>query len=95
MANQPVKRIKVGSVEVAIWKNEYKDKKTEKVLISFSYGAPTKSYKDKSDKWQTTNNLKSGEALNAIVCYQKAFEWVYMESKSEETKDVETSEPKF
>ncbi len=86
----PVKKIKVGSVEIAIWENE-----SEKYGKSYSFGAPTKSYKDKGDKWQTTNNLKSGEALNAIVCYQKAFEWVYMESRNEEIKDVETSEPNF
>jgi hypothetical protein len=86
----PVKKIKIGSVEVAIWKNE-----SEKYGVSYSYGPPTKSYKNQKDEWQTTNNLKSGEALNAILCYQKAYEWVYTEAREEAKKEEQTDKPKF
>lgn len=86
----PAKKIKVGSVSVAIWKNE-----SEKHGVSYSYGPPTKNYKNKDDEWKTTNNLKSGEALNAILCYQKAFEWVYMEAREEAKQEEQTDQPKF
>jgi hypothetical protein len=70
--NQPVKKIKVGAVTVSIWANE-----SEKYGTQYSLGPPTKNYK-KDEKWQSTTNLRASEAMNAIVCYQKAFEYLYL-----------------
>lgn len=86
MSNAPVHKVKVGSVEVAIWANE-----SEKYGTSYSFSAPTKNYKNKDGDWKKTTNLKSSEALNAIVCYQKCFEWVYLKDKPVENEPVSDS----
>lgn len=81
MSNKPAHKVCVGAVTVAIWANE-----SEKYGTQYSLGPPTKNYKDKDENWKSTTNLRASEAMNAIVCYQKAFEWLYL-------KNDEVSEP--
>ena len=81
MSNKPVFKAKVGSVEVSVWENQGED------YTNFSFGPPTKSYKDKEGNWKTTTNIRSTEALNAIVAYQKCFEFVYLKNDESETNE--------
>jgi hypothetical protein len=55
--NPPVAKIRVGSVEIAIWEN-----KTEKAT-NYSFTIPSRSYKGKDDKWHTTDTYFEENAL--------------------------------
>lgn len=60
MANKPETRFRVGNVTATIWKND-------------SYFSVTlqRSYKD-GDEWKNTDQLGSGDLLNAAKVLQRA-----------------------
>jgi hypothetical protein len=72
--NGPEKKFKAGPVSATIWKNEVKNKDGEKG----AYYSVTidRSYKDKSDKWQTTNSLRINDLPRAGLVLDKAFEYL-------------------
>ncbi len=65
--NEPVKKVRFGLIEVAIWKNEGKDKRP------FYSTSLSRSYKDDKDKWQQTSSLSGNELLVAAQALQEAF----------------------
>jgi hypothetical protein len=70
----PLKSIKAGSITATIWENETKiDNKnivTQTVVIQ-------KNYKDKNDKWQSTNNFTVTDLPKVALVSQKAYEFIY------------------
>ena len=65
--SKPIKKIKSGKVELAVWEGEFEGQKTYSYTIS-------KSWKDKQGNWQSTNFLTKtdlkdvGYMVNAILC---------------------------
>lgn len=64
MAKQPVAKFRLGNVTATIWHN---DKFYSTVL--------SKSYKD-GDEWKETDQLGSGDLMNAVRVLQRAEEFV-------------------
>lgn len=62
--NQPAAKFRVGYVTATVWKN---DKHFNTVL--------SKSYKD-GDDWKDTDQLGSGDLLNAAKVLQRAEEFI-------------------
>src|SRR5262245_2751173 len=57
--NKPVETIRVGSVKIAIWKNEGEDGPY------YTAGQPEVSYRDKgTDKWHTSKSLSGRDLVN-------------------------------
>jgi len=54
MGNAPVKRIKKGKINCAVFKNDFQGK------VTYSYKFQ-KSYMDKDKNWQNTDNFYSGD----------------------------------
>ena len=56
-----------------IWKNTSKNGDGEYNTISFE-----RSYKDKEDKWQTTNSLRVNDLPRAKLVLEKAYEYLVL-----------------
>ncbi len=68
----PVKKFSAGAVQVAVWQNEGKEGK------QFNTVSLDRIYKDKNDKWKSSNSLHVNELPKAILALQKAYEFLVM-----------------
>ena len=78
--NKPEKRFTAGAVTATVWKNErsFEGKETEFLSVSLQ-----RSYKDKEDNWQHTNNLRVNDLPKAVLVLQKAYEYILMKNNEE------------
>lgn len=67
--NAPVKKIRLGLVTCAIWKNEITDKPFYTVTLQVAY-------KDNDGNWQNGDTLNADQLLNAAWCLQKANDFI-------------------
>jgi hypothetical protein len=66
MSNEPKARFKIGAVEATVWENTSEGGKT------FFTTKITRGYKDAEGKWKNTDNLNSGDLLNAAKVLERA-----------------------
>ena len=62
--NQPAAKFRIGYVTATVWEND----KFFNVVLS-------KSYKD-GEEWKDTDQLGSGDLLNAAKCLERAEEFI-------------------
>ena len=65
---EPVKKIKVGGIEAAVWEN------TSKEGNKYYTTSMERNYKD-GEEWKKTNSLRANDLPKAILALQKAFEF--------------------
>ena len=65
---EPVKKIKVGVVEAAVWEN------TSKEGNKYYTTSMERNYKD-GEEWKKTSSLRANDLPKAILALQKAFEF--------------------
>ena len=70
---EPVKKVKVGAIEIAVWEN------TSKEGNKFFTTTMERNYKD-GDEWKKTGSLRDSDIPKAILALQKAFEFVAIKS---------------
>jgi hypothetical protein len=66
---EPIKKIKVGLIEVAVWENSSQDGN------KFYSTTLEKNYKD-GESWKKTNSLNERDLPKAILALQKAYEFI-------------------
>ncbi|MFH0714197.1 MAG: hypothetical protein V1847_00370 [Candidatus Diapherotrites archaeon] len=66
---KPVKKFKVGRVNVSVWENGNGEKKFKSVKCE-------KRFQDKKGEWQSSSSFSQTEIPNAILGLQKAFEYL-------------------
>lgn len=66
---EPIKKIKVGAVEIAVWEN------TSEKGNKFYSTTMERNYKD-GDEWKKTNSLREGDLPKAELGLRKAFEFI-------------------
>ena len=66
---EPVKKIKVGGIEAAVWEN------TSKEGNKYFTTSMERNYKD-GEEWKKTSSLRANDLPKAILVLQKAFEFV-------------------
>jgi hypothetical protein len=64
---EPVKKIKAGGIDVAVWENDGKNGKYYTTTLE-------RSYKD-GEEWKKTNSLRTSDLPKAILALQKAYEF--------------------
>ena len=64
---QPIKKVNVGGIDVAIWENESKNGKYYTTTME-------RSYKD-GEEWKKTGSLRTSDLPKAILALQKAYEF--------------------
>jgi hypothetical protein len=69
---QPVKKISVAGIQVAIWENTGKDNQ------SFYSVSLDKRYKDPADGWKSSSSFKATDLPKAILALQKAYEFLVL-----------------
>jgi len=72
---KPVKNVKVGGIEVAVWENESKEKK------KFYTTTLERNYKVGED-WKKTNSLRNDDLPKAILALQEAYHFVAIKDDS-------------
>jgi len=65
---EPVKKIKVGGIEAAVWEN------TSKEGNKYYTTTMERNYKD-GEEWKKTTSLRANDLPKAILALQKAFEF--------------------
>ena len=65
---EPVKKIKVGGIEAAVWEN------TSKEGNKYYTTTMERNYKD-GEEWKKTASLRANDLPKAILALQKAFEF--------------------
>ena len=83
MGNQPIKKWKAGSIEVAVWENE---RETGSGSVSFKTISLTRSWKKKDENiWRhDVLNLRRNDIQKAILVLQKAQEDLLLVDRKEE-----------
>lgn len=79
--NMPEKKFRAGAIAATVWSNDtIRDGKQ----VSYKTVGFERSYKDKSDKWQTTNSLRVTDIPKAILVLNKAYEYLALNEDNEE-----------
>jgi hypothetical protein len=66
---EPVKKVKIGGIEVAVWQNTSKEGNT------FFTTTMERNYKD-GEEWKKTSSLRDNDLPKAVLALQKAYEFV-------------------
>lgn len=94
MANgntKPLKKIKVGAIDAAVWKNVIKNQKTGADVTIYS-ATMERRYKDQAGDWKGTNSFHGNDIPKAILALQKAYEYVVMEAGQDDDAVTEAAE---
>ena len=76
MANEPIHKAQLGRISVAVWENE--SKVDDGVIRTFHTVTLERSYKDKDDNWQTTQQLGGRDIGDAIALLQNVQQLVLL-----------------
>lgn len=74
--NTPEKKFSTGAISATIWKNNGTSKDGQ--AVEFSTISLQRSYKDKEDKWQTTNSMRINDLPKAALVISKAYEYLVL-----------------
>ena len=76
---QPVKKIKAGTISCALWENEITVNSRTVTKLNATL---ERRYKDKNEKWQSSNSFGRNDIPLAIYCLEKAFDAIVEDSSS-------------
>ncbi len=85
--NLPEKKFRAGAVSATVWKNAGKNKTGE--AVEYRTISIERNYKDKDDKWQSTNSLRLNDLPRAVVVLQKAYEYLVLRDPDGSSADIE------
>ncbi|KHO45951.1 MAG: hypothetical protein QS98_C0006G0016 [archaeon GW2011_AR3] len=88
--NQPEKKISTGGISATIWQNQGVSKTGQAAV----YRTITlqRRYKDKADKWQSTNSLRVNDLPKAALVLNKAFEYLVLKEQGSNFNSQEAVE---
>ena len=78
MKSMPEAKFSTGAIQATIWSNKSVKNDLEG---SFKTIALTRRYKDKADKWQSTNSLRLNDIPKAILVLNKAYEYLVLRTQ--------------
>lgn len=83
-----LKKFSTGAISACVWENEALNQSGE--IVSFKSVTVNKRYLDKADNtWKTANSFNLSDVPKAVVCMQKAYEFMVLREKSEENADYD------
>ncbi len=77
---KPVKSVKVGAIEVAVWENSSKDGN------KFYTTTIERNYKN-GEEWKKTSSLRNDDLPKAILALQEAYHFVAVKSPAASISD--------
>ncbi len=72
--NLPEKKFRAGAISATVWKNQAVSKTGENV--SYYSISVERSYKDKSDQWQSTTSYRTNDIPKVVLVLNKAYEFL-------------------
>ncbi len=72
--NRPVKKIQVGAVSAALWRNNVtlrSGQEIESLSVTLD-----RRYKDKNGEWRSTTSLQANDVPKAVLALAKAFDYM-------------------
>lgn len=78
---KPEKKIRSGRVSATIWKNQME---RDGAMVDTHSVQIEKSYKDKEDKWQTTNSYNKNDLADLELVTQEARRYLSIKGDKEE-----------
>lgn len=82
---QPIMKIKAGSVFGAIWENQITVNGQTKTILKATV---SRRFKDKNGDWKTTYSFSRNDIPLAIFCLQKAFEAIIEKSNGQSDVNI-------
>jgi len=77
--NKPKNTYRAGSITATIWENKAKNKEgKEYTYLTVNI---ERSYKDKEEKWQKTNSMRTNDLPKARLVLEKAYEEMQLTEK--------------
>jgi hypothetical protein len=71
MSNKPAHKIRVGNLQVVIWRNTNNDKGT-----TWYSADPVRSYKNGDETWKETTSLGTDDILIMAELLRQAWAWI-------------------
>ena len=79
---QPVKKFKVGGVQVAVWANRVPNKEgQDDVLYSVTI---ERRYKDEQGNWRSASSFRTGDLPKLLFGLTKAYEYLALEEEGQD-----------
>jgi hypothetical protein len=75
---RPVHKAKLGALQLAVWANEHESDGTSHTFHTMTL---ERNYKDKSDEWQKTTQLRESDLGDAIALLQNAQRFLIAEAQ--------------
>lgn len=76
----PEKKIRAGAIQANVWRNKVPGKDAEYLTVTLD-----RSYKDKEGNWKKTNSFRTTDIPKAVLCMNKAFEYISLEAEKPAT----------
>lgn len=80
-SRMPIKSLRAGALQVAIWENENVIDGTARKFQTASF---ERRYKDRNGQWQSTNSLRVNDLPKAAMLLSKAYEYMIFAESEEE-----------
>jgi hypothetical protein len=77
--NAPVKKFRVGNVQVDVWSNP----STQPNMPPMYTVSWQKSYVDQQGAWQSTQSLNLADIPKLRLALAKAYEWILVEARTQ------------
>ena len=71
MTNQPAHKIRIGNLQVTIWRNHSIEKGSTWYTVN-----PSRSYKQGDETWRETDSLGFDDLLIMAELHRQAFAWI-------------------
>lgn len=81
VAQQPIERIRAGSVSCGIWSNPVTVDGKQRTILKASI---SRRYRDSNNEWRSSQSLSRNEIPLAIYCLQTAFEWMISKTRDDD-----------
>jgi hypothetical protein len=79
---QPVKKFKVGGIQVAVWENRVASQSgPDDVLYSVTID---RRYRDEQGNWRSSSSFRTGDLPKLLFALHKAYEYLVFEQEGQE-----------
>lgn len=78
MSNQPAHKIRIGNLQVTIWRNHSIEKGT-----TWYTANPSRSYKAGDETWKETDSLGFDDLLAMAELHRQAFNWIAQQMRAD------------
>lgn len=80
MENKPERRISIGAIQIAVWKNQRPDHSAYHTITI------QKNYKSPEGEWKQTQSIPANDLPKLQLALSRAFEYVMLEQEAKRAR---------